>query len=140
VTIECVQASSDGLSPTVVGAIIGFAATSLGAGLTEFATRKRSKRSEELHWNQHLFDRYADAYRDFLSGWGGAENAELLQQNFKLLQAKAFVPNRVVKAYEAALAQSREASGAPPSGAISDLQGRVEELLSDPLGFVKSRP
>jgi hypothetical protein len=121
-----------------MGALIGFLATMFGAGLTEFAARKREKRAQDLDWNRRLFDKYADAYRDFLAGWGGAGNAELLQRNFQKLQTKALVPHSLIQDYKEALASIREAaSDQERAEAAKQLEVSIDSRLNDPRGLIK---
>jgi len=136
--MECVQQSGDSATPTIIGALIGFFATMFGAGLTELAARSRANRSQELDWNRRLFDKYADAYRDFLAGWGGAGNAELLQRNFQKLQVHAFVPSGLVREYEETLAQIRQAPNEMERvKAAQGLEAAIDSRLNDPRGLTK---
>jgi len=136
--IECVQQSGDSAVPTIVGAAIGFLATMFGAGLTELAARGRANRAQDLDWNRRLFDKYADAYRDFLAGWGGVANAELLQRNFQRLQAAALIPSGLVEDYEEALEDIREAAtDEDRAEAARRLERAIDSRLNDPRGLIK---
>jgi hypothetical protein len=119
----------------VLGAIIAFVATLAGASLAEWSSRSRERRVQKLEWNRRLFDKYADAYRDFLATWGGAANTVMLETSFAELRSKALVPGSVVKEYEKTVA-GLQGHGPERETYAVRLKELIEEMLNDPLGLI----
>jgi hypothetical protein len=136
--IVCAPPSNDFFSPAIVGAAIAFVATLTGVGATEFASYKRTRRAQELDWNRRLFDRYADAYRDFLATWGGAANPELLESTFLELRSKALIPASLSREFESVLEGMQGTSdlGVRRENA-QRLQVKIDQMLGDPVGLSK---
>ncbi|HEX4668583.1 MAG TPA: hypothetical protein VH275_01230 [Solirubrobacterales bacterium] len=105
--------------------------------MAEVFSRKRAKVSQQLDWNRLLFEKYADAYREFLASWGGAFNVELLERNFEVLQSKAVVPSSLTREYEQSVSSMRGIGTKDQRRAPAHrLRQRIEAMLRDPLGFV----
>lgn len=136
--IVCPKESGDLLSPVVLGALIAFTSTLAGVGLTEWSSRSRERRAQRLDWNRRLFDKYADAYRDFLATWGGAANVIMLETSFANLRSKALIPGSIVRGYDLALRGLKESRDGPERDAYAvGFRELIEEALNDPLGLTQ---
>ena len=133
----CQQASSGGFfAPAVIGAVIALVATLAGAILVERFASARERRTQEREWGRRLFDKYADAYRDFLASWGGSANAEILERTFGELRSKALVPGSILRQYQQSLAGLRGSSDAGErEHHARRLQAKIETTLDDPAGL-----
>jgi hypothetical protein len=133
----CTPDSGEVLSPTVIGAIIAFVATLAGVGITEWSTRFREGRAQKLDWNRRLFDKYADAYRDFLATWDGSPNAAVLKAAFDSLRSKALVPDSIMRQYQTTLALVESSADVKEREASArELRTNIENMLNDPTGLV----
>ncbi len=81
---------------TLIPALISFAGVIIGAWLLHRFTRRRDRDREKSEWRRYIFDKYEEAYREFLSGWGGTPSAVVLSATFSELRRKAIVPQELV--------------------------------------------
>jgi hypothetical protein len=120
-----------GFLTSVLPAVVSIISVIIGAYLVHCLTLRQERIKHRLEWRKAIFEKYEQAYRDFISGWGGESSVEVFTKQFEKLQSRALVPLGVVQEFRKAC-QVLESSGSTDEQkhqAVAKFRDLVDEYL-----------